>query len=235
MQKDIDITAPGGVDALLALHHAVFGNARMEEPAPDAAAEAAAKAAADAKTAADAKALEDAKSKAEDVSALPPWAQKIITDTRREAGDNRVAKTAAEKAAADSKAIVDAINATLNPGAAADPAKLAEQLSAAAAKQRDAEVRLAVFTAATAAGANPVALLDRNSFHKALEGLDPTAADFSTKVATAVTAAVTADPTLKATLAAGASSVDHGAGGSGAGGENKPKSLDAAVKDHYGS
>lgn len=226
------------IDALLEFHRTQFGNARMEDdPAKAAAdaADAATKAAADAKVAADAKAVEDAKGEAEDVSSLPPWAQKVISDTRKEAGDNRVAKTAAEKAAADAKAIVDAINAAMNPGAAADPTKLAEQLVAATAKSRDADVRLAVFISATAAGANPSALLDRNSFTKALEGLDPAAADFNTKVTAAITAAVAADPTLKAAQAAGASAVDHGAGGSGEGGKKEPVSLSAAVNDHYSS
>lgn len=231
------------IDALLEFHRSQFGDSRMEaDPAAIAAAEAAAKAATDAadataKAAADAaaKATEDAKNKAEDVSALPAWAQKVISDTRKEAADNRVAKTAAEKTAADTKAIVDAINAAMNPGAAADPAKLAEQLTAASAKQREAEVRLAVFTAASAVGANPSALLDRNSFLTAVQGLDPVAADFSTKVTAAITAAVAADPTLKTALAAGASTVDHGAGGSGEGGKAKPLSLASAVKDHYSS
>jgi hypothetical protein len=202
----------------------------------DAAAQAAAaQAATDAATAAATEAAQAAATAAaQDVKSLPEWAQKVITDARKDAGDNRVAKTAAETDRDASKAIVDAINAALNPGAAADPTKLAEQLTTAAAKQRDAEVRLAVFTAATAAGANPVALLDRNSFTNVVKGLDPSADDFSTKVTAAITAAVTADPNLKAARAAGTSTVDHGAGGSGDTTTRTPKTLDQAVAAHYG-
>lgn len=242
----IDLSAPGGIDALLAFHRATFGDARMgpedeggaggdaaaQAAAAQAATDAAAKTATDAaaKTAADEAAATAA---AQDVSSLPAWAQKVITDTRKEAGDNRVAKTTAEQTAAESKAIVDAINAALNPGAAADPTKLAAQLETTTAGKRDAEVNLAVFMAATTAGANPVALLDRTSFTKVVKGLDPTAADFSTKVTAAITAAVTADPTLKAAPAAVRSGVQL-TGGSGEG-ANKPVSLSAAVREHYGT
>lgn len=226
--EDIDINAPGGIDALLAFHRSIFGSARMEGEADG-------DKPADGGKPADGDKPADGGKPAESVDALPAWAQKVIADARKEAADNRVGKTSAEKAAAEAKAIVDSINSALNPGAAADPTKLAEQLAAAQAKQRDADVRLAVFLAASTAGANPTALLDRNSFNKALEGLDPTSADFSTKVTEAITAAVTADPTLKAAQAVGASAADHKAGGSGEGGSKKPVSLDAAVKDHYGA
>lgn len=221
---EIDLSAPGGVDALLALHRSVFGNIRMEgEPAPDPKPDPAPEPKTDPAT-------PDPKSDpAQDVKSLPEYAQKMIADLRKEAADNRVARTAAEKAAADTKAVVDAINKAMNPNSEADPKQLAEQLTAAQAKHREAEVRLAVFSAAGAAGANPAALLDRNSFHKAIAGLDPSAADFTAKVTAAITAAVASDPTLKTVRAAGASSTDHGAGGSGEGGA-RPKSIQEALQ-----
>lgn len=228
---DIDIRKPGGIDALLAFHRAHFGDTRMEGEgtgtgdgtgtgAADAA-KADAKAATD-KTAADAAAAQDMKS-------LPEWAQKEIRDTRKEAAENRVGKAAAEKAAKDAKDIVDSISKAMNPGADTDPTKLAAQLEAANAVSRDANIRLAVFTAAAAAGANPVALLDRNSFTKALAGLDPSKATFNAEVLAAMTAAIASDPTLKAAPAAGASSTDHGAGGSGDQSGKRPTSIKAAL------
>lgn len=217
--------------ALGMLFNAPEGDGGAGGAGGDAAAQAAAaQAATDAATAAATEAAQAAATAAaQDVKSLPEWAQKVITDARKDAGDNRVAKTAAEQAAAEQKAIVDAINAALNPGAAADPTKLAEQLAGERTGKRDAETTLAVFIAAQAAGANPVALLNRNDFTKVVKGLDPSADDFSTKVTAAITAAVTADPTLKAVLAAGKSAVDHGAGGSGEGGSTRPKSIGEAI------
>src|SRR5690606_29512204 len=117
--------------------------------------------------------------------------------------------------------------------APADPAALATAAQEAAATARTAQVELAVFKAATTSGANPVALLDRNSFTKAIAGLDPAQADFDTKVTEAITAAVAADPALKAAPAAGSSSVDH-AGGSGEKTVRTVKPMAEAVASTYG-
>ncbi|HEY8756543.1 MAG TPA: hypothetical protein VIN65_09385 [Candidatus Dormibacteraeota bacterium] len=129
---------------------------------------------------------------------MPEWAQKIIADTRTEAATYRTGKTAAETERDTSKAILDAINAAANPGAApVDPAKLADQLTAAGQAKTVAEVQLAVFKAATTAGVNANSLLNRVDFTTTVKGLDPAAADFATQVEAAITTAVTADPSLK--------------------------------------
>ncbi|MGN8024702.1 hypothetical protein [Microbacterium sp. 22242] len=145
---------------------------------------------------------------AEKVEDLPEWAQKVIRDARKEAGDHRTAaKTAADDA---QKAITDklAVALGLKPDAALDPAALTASLTAAQQAHRQSQTQLAVYKAAGAAGANPDALLDSNTFLTSVQSLDPASADFSTQVTEAITAAVTANPTLKAARAAGASTVE---------------------------
>lgn len=132
----------------------------------------------------------------EKVEDLPAWAQKIITDARKEAGDNRVAKNAE----------TERVNAILKAAGiqtdAPDPVAIAQKATDTA----NAAVRkLAVFEAAAAAGADPTKLLNRNDFTTSISGLDP--AD-GAAIAAAITAAVAADPSLKTVRAAGASSVE---------------------------
>lgn len=117
-----------------------------------------------------------------------------------------------------------------------DPAALAEQLSAQQAAARTASVELAIFRTATAAGADPDALLDSRSFLAKVSGLDPSEEGFTTAVTDAVKAAVEANPKLRQVRVAGASSVDHSAGGSGEGRRSgKPRPLHAAVTDALNS
>jgi hypothetical protein len=215
------------------------GDAAAQAAAAQAATDAAAKTAADEATAAEKTAAADAE--ATSVKGLPQWAQKIISDTRTEAATNRTkateAATKATEAATAQQTTLDKLAIALglkkDGGDAPDAAMLTTQVAAAQTSARESAVQLAVFKAASAAGANPNALLDRNSFTKAVLGLDPTKADFSTKVTAAITAAVTADPTLKAVPAAARSGVDL-SGGTGEG-ANKPTTLASAVRDHYGA
>lgn len=117
-----------------------------------------------------------------------------------------------------------------------DPAALAEQLSAQQAAARTASIELAIFRTATAAGADPDALLDSRSFLAKVTGLDPSDEGFTTAMTDAVKAAVEANPKLRQVRVAGASSVDHSAGGSGEGRRSgKPRPLHAAVTDALNS
>jgi len=221
--------AGGGGDAAAQAAAAQAATDAAAKTATDAAAKVTADAAA--KTAADA-----ATAAAQDVKSLPEWAQKIITDARKDAGDNRVAKNAADaKQQEFIRALAKAAGVEVPGDAAPDPAKLTEQLATTATGKRDAEVLLTVFKTAFTSGANPVALLNRLDFTTAVKGLDPTAADFNTKVTEAITTAVTADPSLKAARAAGTSTVDHGAGGSGDTTTRTPQTLDQALAGHYGT
>jgi hypothetical protein len=147
---------------------------------------------------------------AESVDQLPTWAQKIITDARKEAGDFRVAaKSAAEKAQQD---LTEKLSVALGlkPDAAADPAALTQSLTQAQATAQQAARELAIFKAAASAGADPSKLLDSNSFTTSVSGIDP--AD-GAAVAAAIKAAVDANPSLKAARAAGASGIELGGTG----------------------
>lgn len=130
------------------------------------------------------------------IESLDAGVQKIITDLRKEAGDNRVAKNAE----------TERVNAILKAAGiktdAPDPAELlAQSQTESAAAKRE----LAVFKAAATAGADPTKLLDRASFLTSIAGIDP--AD-GLAIAAAIKAAVGADSTLKAVRAAGASGTE---------------------------
>lgn len=142
---------------------------------------------------------------AEKVEDLPEWAQKVIRDARKEAGDHRTAaKTAAEQAQKDfSEKIAVALG--LKPDAATDPAALTASLQKEQAERLKAARELAVFKASATAGADPSKLLDRASFLTSIAGIDPSD---GAAIKTAIEAAIAADQTLKAARAAGASTVE---------------------------
>ena len=135
------------------------------------------------------------------IESLDPAAQKIISDLRKEAGDNRVKATSA-----DTKLQAILTAAGIGPDTP-DPAEVARTASAAAAS---AVRELAVFKAAALAGADPTKLLDRTSFTASIQGIDPTDGP---AIRAAIDAAVTADSTLKAALAASASGIELGGTG----------------------
>ncbi|WP_294978388.1 hypothetical protein [uncultured Microbacterium sp.] len=142
---------------------------------------------------------------AEKVEDLPDWAQKIIRDARKEAGDYRTAaKDAATKAQQEFGDKI-AVALGLKPDAATDPAALAANLTKAQQDALNSARELAVFKAASAAGADPSKLLDRASFLTSIAGVDPSD---GAAIKAAIDAAVTADQTLKATRAVGASTVE---------------------------
>jgi hypothetical protein len=150
-----------------------------------------------------------------DLSTLPEPVQKMIADLRTEAAGHRTKATAAEQA---QQATLDkiAVALGLKPDEKADPAKLAEQLTASQAAARQSAVQLAVYQAASKAGANAAALLDSVGFANATKDLDPTAADFAAQVEKAIAEAVTANPLLKATPAGPARSGGQFTGAPGA-------------------
>lgn len=229
----IDITAPGGITALMDFHRLTFGDAVMEAEAGAGDAGAAARAAdagaaagpdATGGAAADAGAAAgaaDAGAAAENVDQLPAWAQKIIRDTRKEAGDNRTAKTAAETQAQSILAAVAKAAGIKVEGEQPDPAKLTADLTTAQQAQADTARQLAIYKAASTAGADPAKLLDSNSFMTSVQGLDPTDGE---AVAAAITSAVTANTSLKAARAAGASGIEQ-TGGTGEQGQITEQQL----------
>jgi hypothetical protein len=135
------------------------------------------------------------------VESLDPAVQKVITDLRKEAGDNRVkAKTETDR--------VQAILAAAGIGSdTPDPVEVAKKSTAEAAT---AKRELAVFKAAAATGADPSKLLDSVSFKASIDGVDP--AD-GAAISAAITAAIAANPLLKAVQAAAASGTELGGTG----------------------
>lgn len=158
-----------------------------------------------------------------DVSQLPDWAQKLLADTRKEAGDHRVKLREAEATAQAAKTAVDELQKTQQQQREAlakflgyskedeppDPKVLAEQLAAAKAEtdarmaeKREADVMLAVHRAASKHDADAEALLDSRAFQLAVKDLDPSAADFADRIGEAITKAVENNPRYKLTPAA---------------------------------
>lgn len=173
------------------------------------------------------------KAGAEKVEDLPDWAQKLLKDTRGEAAENRTKATAAEKQlTAQLDGIAKALG--LKGEDKTDPAELAKQLDQQRAAARTSAIELAVYRTAGKHQGDPDALLDSRGFLAKLTDLDPTAKDFAAKVDTAIKEAVASNTKLKV-QAAGSSSADHGAGGSGEGTKRTPKSLTDAVGSHYGT
>lgn len=110
-------------------------------------------------------------------------------------------RTKAESAQQD---IVDKIARALGiAGADETPTveQVTEQLTTAQREARERAVDLAVYRAASAAGADPDALLDSTGFRRRVADLDPAADGFADKVGAAITEALTANPRLAATPA----------------------------------
>lgn len=226
---------PATPEQILAFHRATFGAAQMndaattEPAAPSGATSSTAPAAEAAATAPTAQAP-TAPAETGKVEDLPEWAQKIIRESRDEAGKART--TAKANAAAEARtALAQEIGKALGlvkDNETPDPAKLTEQLTATQAQARQAAVELAVYKAAGKHSGDPVAILDSRAFLASVTDLDPNGSDFTSAVDAAIKAAVDGNPKLKATApAAGASTIQH-AGGSGEGAV-KPKNLDEAI------
>jgi hypothetical protein len=155
-----------------------------------------------------------APAEADSVDKLPAWAQKLLTDTRKEAAANRArAKEHETELAAlkdKSQQQLDGIAKALGlkPEEATPEQIMAERdaertkAEQASAETRATRVELAVFRAAAAAQADGNALLDSRSFVASLAGLDPSADGFGQQVSEAITAALEAHPQWKLPTAA---------------------------------
>lgn len=205
----IDPYAPGGIEALLAHHRLTFGDAVMEAdgdtpPAGDAPPSGDTPPA-DTPPAGGTPPAEKPAEWDGKVESLPTGVQKLITDLRKDAGDERVAKKT-----------LDAIQKALNPDAKAGEKPTADQLTKALTDReteaREARAELAVYKAASKHGADADALLDSRGFLAKLKDIDPTDAKAITK---AIEDAVKENPKLKAVLAAGQSGGDFSGGTGG--------------------
>jgi hypothetical protein len=180
---------------------------------------------------------------AQDVSSLPPWAQKLITDTRSEAAKHRTEKQTAAQQAQAAQAQRDAIlkAAGLKPDgteADPDPAALAEQIQEARAVAWTNAVELSVVRSALAVGADSEKLIDSRAFIDSLDAfvdLDPNSAEFKTKLADHVKAYVDKHPTFKAAAPGPArSGGDHPGGAGQPPAERGKGGIAGAINRHYG-
>ncbi|QMP84126.1 nuclease [Streptomyces phage Alderaan] len=133
----------------------------------------------------------------EDPAATIARLQNELTAARKEAGNQRV--TAKHRAADEARTeLIKQFMAVIDPDSADKPAtaeQLTQQLTAQQARTRSAELRLAVYNLAPAAGADAAALADSRAFADATANVDP--AD-TAAVTAAITAAITANPRLAA-------------------------------------
>lgn len=140
---------------------------------------------------------------------LPPWAQKLIRDTRSEAAAGRTKakqlEDAQATAATERQSQMDRLAEALGlKTAELTPEQIAAQRDAAQAtadaeraRARAAAVELAVFRAAAQTQVNGNALLDSRAFVAGLDGLDPSDAGFGQQVQDKIAAACDANPGWK--------------------------------------
>ena len=177
------------------------------------------------------------------VEDLPAGAQKLITDLRKEAGDNRRATTAATKAAkaAEDKmaGLLDGFAKVLglapeDPATPPDPEKLTAQLADATTAHRELQVRLAAWEAGADASVDMRELMDSASFLNAIRGLDPAEDGFADKLAEAVRTTVDRNPGRfkKVTGLAPAPPPSGGQFTGGPGGQ-QPDLSAMSVEDHF--
>lgn len=147
----------------------------------------------------------------QDVASLPPWAQKIISDTRAEAAGHRTRATAAEQQNTTVlQQVAQALGLAQTPP---DPATLQSSLAAAQDQTRQAQLRAALYETASQHGANPAALRDSVSFLESVKALDPSdtaAVVAAAKAAVAANAALAAAPATPAGPPAGGADLSGG-------------------------
>jgi hypothetical protein len=168
----------------------------------------------------------------EDLAAELARLKKANDDLRKENAKDRT--TAKENAAKEAREQLLKDLGLSKPDEAPDPAKLAAELgekdarlAELAASARTQAIELAIHDQAGKHGADPKALRDSVSFLKSTAGLDPTAADFGTKLDDAIKAAVEGNTQLRAVPGAPRRGGGDFAGGPGT--EGRATSLGQAV------
>lgn len=238
----IDLTALGGIDALMDFHRRTFGNATMMadgDPAPGEPTPAAPKPADPAP--ADPKPNDPAP--ADPKPGDDPWSDPVkaraeIERLRRENGNART--TAKQQAAEEARNELLEKLGLKDGDKPVDAAELAAQLAAkdtdlttSQETVRKLTVERALDKAARKSGADEDLLAAVLAHKGSLRDLDPSATDFTTKLDAIVKKEVEANPKLKAVQAAGQSGADF----TGRTGEErnskKPVPLHQAVSTHY--
>jgi len=160
----------------------------------------------------------------DDFDSLPEATKAEIRKLRKE---NRTLRKAQPKAAPDDKgadpqAVLLAKLAELLGGDMGAP-PTAPATDNSATELRTARIELAAYKAATAAGADPDALLDSRSFLREIEDLDPSDASFEKDLREAAKAALGANPSLKAKSGGQQKAPPGKSGGDLAGGKSAPQ------------
>lgn len=162
----------------------------------------------------------------QDVSQLPDWAQKIITDTRAEAAKHRTEKKAATEQVSAEQARVAAILKAAGINAdgeeQVDPEALLQEKST---ELWSKSIELQIFQSAPTHGVNAKALTDSVSFWEAMGDLDPADPEFAASVDKAIADAVKANPALKAQQGSPRSGADF------TGAPSAPPNIDQAIAD----
>jgi hypothetical protein len=165
----------------------------------------------------------------QDVSQLPDWAQKIITDTRAEAAKHRTEKKAtAEQVSAEQaklNKVLSALGLNAEGQEAPDPEALASQLEERQTELWSKSIELETHRLADKHGVKPGALTDSVKFWEAMGDVDPSDPEFATKVDAAIADAVKANPGLKATQGSPRSGADF------TGAPSAPPNIDQAIED----
>lgn len=145
----------------------------------------------------------------DDISSFPEAAQAIIRDLRKENGNYRTAKKAAEETAAGAEdrakqELVQELGKALgliDSEDSGDKAPSAEELAQQITSEREAhqatKVELAVYRSASKHEADPDALLDSRAFLEEAVKLDPSSDEFNTKISDVIKSAVDKNPKLK--------------------------------------
>ncbi|WP_313816355.1 hypothetical protein [Citricoccus sp.] len=254
----IDLTAPGGVQALLDFHRCTFGDAQMNaggeggdggtggnggqggdpagsgDPAGAGAGTPPAAPATPPAGAPDPKDGEDDQEPWNDpvkAKAAIERLQRDAASANGKARDNARATAAQEAESALVQKLGKALGLVKDGDEKPDADALTKQLTDQTTTAKQAQLELAVFKAAgkPALGADAAALLDSRSFLEKIGDLDPSKAD---DIEAAIKKAIEDNPKLKASQAAAKGSAEIG-GGSGEQRTNKPGSLADAVAGHY--
>lgn len=170
------------------------------------------------------------------VDSLPDPVAKMIRDLRTENAATRT--NAKETAAAEARDQLLRELGLVKDNEPADPAALSAAIGEKDTRIGELEtqgrmqaIELAAYKTAAKHDANPAALLDSRSFLTSVEGLDPTADDFTQKLDDAIKAAVEANQQLRAGQAPRRGGGEFN-GGPGAR-EGRPASLSQALSRRF--
>lgn len=165
-----------------------------------------------------------------DIATLPAWAQKEITDARKEAGKARtVAKqNAAQEARQQLAQDIGKALGLVDDDKPADPAQLTAQVTDLSGQLRAARVELAAYRAAGKEGANADRLLNSREFAGKLAALDPSDDKFADQLKQAITDEVATDPDLYRAAPPGPARGGAEFGGP-PNGDRKPATLNDAI------